>query len=147
VATGLDRDFQGVPFSCSIPIERALDPTNEVILAWDLNDKTLPVDHGYPLRLVVPGFIGVRNCKWVTKLEISDEEATSVMQRRDYKIVKEKDWSKINLDDYPSLMGNVSYSCIASPEDGQEVTAENGFVTLKGYAVGDGAKGNHIKAV
>ena len=50
---------------------------NEVILAYEMNDETLTPDHGYPLRLVCPGFIGVRNCKWVTKIEISNEESFS----------------------------------------------------------------------
>jgi len=86
-------------------MEHALDPSNQVILAHSMDDKSIPVDHGYPLRLVVPGCIGVRNCKWVCKLEVSDEEAESAMQRRDYKIVKESDWSKINLADYPPIMG------------------------------------------
>lgn len=63
----------------SIPIERALDPKNKVMLAWEMNGKPLTKDHGYPLRLVVPGFIGVRNCKWVCKLEICDEESKSCM--------------------------------------------------------------------
>lgn len=79
VATGMDQDFQGEPFKVSIPLERALDPKNKVILAWEMDGKPLTKDHGYPLRLVVPGYIGVRNCKWVEKLEISDEEANSCM--------------------------------------------------------------------
>ena len=80
-----------------------------------MDGKRIPVDHGYPLRLVVPGYIGVRNCKWVRKLEISDKEADSHVQKRDYKIIAEPDWSKINLEDYPSIMGNIPNSCIASP--------------------------------
>jgi len=107
VATGLDKDFQGEPFSSSIPLVRALDPDNQVTLAYLMNDKTIPGDHGYPLRLVVPGYIGIRNCKWVCKLEISDEEAPSCMQRRDYKWVTETDWTKIDITKYESLMGNV----------------------------------------
>jgi sulfite oxidase len=75
VTTGLDCDFQGEAFSTSIPIERALEYQNEVILAYEMNGEDIPKDHGYPLRLVAPGFIGVRNVKWVAKLEISDKEA------------------------------------------------------------------------
>lgn len=85
---------------------RALDPKNKVLLAYEMNGQPIPKDHGYPLRLVVPGYIGVRNCKWVCKLEISDEEAKSCMQRRDYKWVTEKDWSKIDITSYESIMGN-----------------------------------------
>lgn len=48
-------------------------------LAYAQDGEAIPVDHGYPLRLVVPGYIGIRNVKWVAKIEISDEEATSHM--------------------------------------------------------------------
>jgi sulfite oxidase len=112
VATGMDVDFQGEPYSVSIPIEHALDPSNEVIIAYEMNGNRIPIDHGYPLRLVCPGTIGVRNCKWVGKIEISDEEAHSHMQRRDYKYIREMDWSKINLNDYPAINGNIPYAAI-----------------------------------
>lgn len=121
VATGMDTDFQGVPYSISIPLERALDPKNEVILAYEMNNEPIIPDHGYPLRLICPGYIGVRHCKWVQKLEISDQEATYYVQRRDYKWIEEKDWSKINPEDYPSINGIVSYACITNFKTDQEV--------------------------
>ena len=55
-----------------------IDPLNEVILAYEMNGVEIPFDHGYPLRLVVPGTVGVRNAKWVKALRISEEEAKSV---------------------------------------------------------------------
>jgi sulfite oxidase len=109
-----------------------------------MNGETLPKDHGYPLRLVVPGFIGVRNCKWVCKLEISDEEAPSCMQRRDYKWIEEQDWSKIDFTKYPSINGNVLNSCICQPKDGDIVGQQ---YTMKGYAAGDGTKGTQVTSV
>ena len=86
-----------------------------------MNGSDIPIDHGYPLRLVVPGFIGIRNAKWVEKLEISDEEAPSAMQRRDYKIIKETDWTKIEWDKHPAVNGNLSGSVICSPKTGETV--------------------------
>ena len=77
MSTALDADYQGERFSSSIPLSRALDTTNEVILAYAQDGEDLPYEHGYPLRLIAPGYIGVRNCKWVQKIEISDEEAPS----------------------------------------------------------------------
>mmetsp|Transcript_10106 Transcript_10106/g.17066 ORF Transcript_10106/g.17066 Transcript_10106/m.17066 type:complete len:128 (-) Transcript_10106:457-840(-) len=118
IAYGLDQDFQGTQYYISIPMARVLDPSFEVTLALKQDGEALTIDHGYPLRLIVPGYIGVRNCKWVCRLAIGDEEATSVMQKRDYKMIKESDWSKIDYDKYECIMGNHQNSCISSPESG-----------------------------
>jgi len=40
----------------------------DVILAYEMNDTEIPRDHGYPLRLIVPGFVGVRNLKWLKEI-------------------------------------------------------------------------------
>lgn len=77
IAEGMDSDVVGNCFQVSIPMRRVLDPTNEVILAYQVNGEDLPQDHGYPIRLVAPGIVGVRNCKWLKSLIISDEEAPS----------------------------------------------------------------------
>ena len=42
-----------------------------------MNGETLPRDHGYPLRLIVPGYVGVRNIKWVKNINISKDEINS----------------------------------------------------------------------
>lgn len=68
-------------------MKHVLDDESGVMLAYKMNGKDIPLDHGYPVRLIVPGFIGVRNCKWVSKLVLSDHEATTVMQQRDYKYI------------------------------------------------------------
>jgi len=71
--TGHDADETGAPFGVSIPLEKAVDPFGDVLLATKLNGEPLTPDHGYPLRVLVPGFAGVRNCKWLAELELSDE--------------------------------------------------------------------------
>jgi DMSO/TMAO reductase YedYZ molybdopterin-dependent catalytic subunit len=90
ITIAYDADFQGKHYEVSIPIEEALDPRNEVILAYEMNGQLIPKVHGFPVRMVVPGYIGVRSAKWVHKIIISTEEADSAPQRRDYKIVKDK---------------------------------------------------------
>ena len=42
-----------------------------------MNGEPIPRDHGYPLRFVVPGTVGARQIKWLTKLELSHEESHS----------------------------------------------------------------------
>lgn len=72
IAEGMDCDVVGNCFQVSIPLDRALDPSFEVIIAYAVNGEELPLDHGYPLRLVAPGIVGVRNAKWLKSLIISD---------------------------------------------------------------------------
>lgn len=52
-------------YGCSIPLRKALDPNEDVLLAYELNGKPLTVDNGFPVRVVVPGYIGARSVKWL----------------------------------------------------------------------------------
>ncbi|KAK0725240.1 Oxidoreductase, molybdopterin-binding domain-containing protein, partial [Lasiosphaeris hirsuta] len=72
-------------YGSSIPLSKALDPSGDVLLAFGMNGQTLPRDHGYPLRAVVPGTVAARSVKWLSKIVVSDEESPSQWQRRDYK--------------------------------------------------------------
>ena len=47
---GADKDIGNVPYETSIPAATAFDPRKDVLLAWEMNGKELPIDHGYPLR-------------------------------------------------------------------------------------------------
>ena len=69
--------FVGVddPYDASIPIETALNPEKDVLLAYEMNGEVMPAEHGYPVRVVVPGHIAARQVKWVQTICLSDEEA------------------------------------------------------------------------
>ncbi|MBM7058182.1 sulfite oxidase [Streptomyces durocortorensis] len=53
-----------------LPVAKALD---DVLLAYEMNGKPLPPDHGYPVRVVVPSWVGIANIKWVGDIEVSAE--------------------------------------------------------------------------
>ena len=56
--------FEGIDgVKASIPIEKVMNPYGDVILAYEMNGEELPRDHGYPLRVIVPGYVGIRNIK------------------------------------------------------------------------------------
>ena len=54
------------------------------ILAWEMNGEPLTPDHGFPVRVVVPGWYGVQNVKWVNALEVSPDRFMGRFQARDY---------------------------------------------------------------
>jgi len=45
---------------------------DSVILAYQMNDQALPIQHGYPLRLIVPGWFGMTSVKWLERIEVID---------------------------------------------------------------------------
>ena len=83
------------------------------------------------------------------RIIISDEESQAVVQQRDYKIVKNKDWKTIDWAAHKPIMGNCANSCIAHPKDGDTLKVKkwNQKVILKGWSVGDGEKGTSVSKV
>jgi DMSO/TMAO reductase YedYZ molybdopterin-dependent catalytic subunit len=57
---------------------------SEAIVAWEMNGEPLTADHGFPVRIVVPGWYGVQNVKWLNALELSSERFMGRFQARDY---------------------------------------------------------------
>lgn len=73
---GADEPSDG-KYSTCIPFQYAMDPENDVMLAYEMNDVPLPPDHGYPVRLIIPGYVGGRCVKWVRRIWISEKENDS----------------------------------------------------------------------
>lgn len=57
---------------------------SDAILAWEMNGEPLTPDHGFPVRVVVPGWYGVQNVKWLSKLEVLPDRFMGRFQARDY---------------------------------------------------------------
>jgi DMSO/TMAO reductase YedYZ molybdopterin-dependent catalytic subunit len=90
--TGLDRGIESDEeqwFQRSLPIAEALRP--EVLLAYDLNGGPLPPQHGFPLRLLVPGWYGMTNVKWLTQLTLLDAPFTGYQQAWGYRLRQTSD--------------------------------------------------------
>ena len=58
----------------ALPIDKALD---DVLVAWGMNGEPLPLDHGHPVRLVVPGWVGIASIKWLGELRVSTRHEES----------------------------------------------------------------------
>jgi DMSO/TMAO reductase YedYZ molybdopterin-dependent catalytic subunit len=85
--TGSDRGIEGgvqQQYERSLPIADALD--GQVLLAYDMNGAPLPSQHGFPLRLVVPGWYGMTNVKWLERITVLAEPFEGYQQTVGYRL-------------------------------------------------------------
>jgi DMSO/TMAO reductase YedYZ molybdopterin-dependent catalytic subunit len=70
-----------------VGVEYVMDSCNDVMLAWGMNGEVLSPDHGFPLRVVIPGFIGGRMVKWVKSITIGEVESDSYYHFHDNRVL------------------------------------------------------------
>uniref|UniRef100_A0A4W6F3D2 sulfite oxidase n=1 Tax=Lates calcarifer TaxID=8187 RepID=A0A4W6F3D2_LATCA len=101
---GLDKDVTGTTYGASIPLNKAVSEEGDVLLAYEMNGEELPADHGFPVRVVVPGTVGARNVKWLGKIIVSAEESSSHWQQNDYKgFSPGTDWDTVDFKSAPAI--------------------------------------------
>jgi DMSO/TMAO reductase YedYZ molybdopterin-dependent catalytic subunit len=71
-----------IAFARSLPLVKAKQ--SEVLLAYQMNGKDLPVAHGYPLRVVVPGWYGMASVKWLKRIIVSEQPFLGYFQMLSY---------------------------------------------------------------
>jgi sulfite oxidase len=126
-------------FGGSIPLDKAARP--EVLLAWAMNGEPLPLIHGAPLRVVVPGYIGARSVKWLERIEVRSKPWQGHFQHVAYRLLPE--------DGTPGPGAGMPLGLVAlnsdvlSPGDGETVAA--GPVDVRGYAFAGGER--HVARV
>ena len=92
VFTGLDRGYEGGEeqvFERSLPLDEAL--RDDVLLAYEMNGAPLLPQHGFPLRLVVPGWYGMTHVKWLTRITVVAEPFTGYQQAHAYRFRRDED--------------------------------------------------------
>ncbi|XP_073013528.1 sulfite oxidase-like [Typha latifolia] len=130
----------GGPYKASIPLDQATNPAADVLLAYEMNGEVINRDHGYPLRVVVPGVIGARSVKWLDRIDIIEEECQGFFMQKDYKMFPPTvDWDNIIWSTRKPQMDFPVQSAICSFKD--EDVVKQGKVTIAGYAVSGGGRG------
>ena len=126
-------------FGGSIPLDKACRP--EVLLAWAMNGEPLPLVHGAPLRVVVPGYIGARSVKWLERIEVRSRPWEGYFQHVAYRLLPP--------DGKPGPGAGMPLGLVAlnsdvlSPANGETVAA--GPVEVRGYAFAGGER--HVTRV
>jgi DMSO/TMAO reductase YedYZ molybdopterin-dependent catalytic subunit len=122
----VDDSPHPVRFERSLTIRDALE--SDALLAFMMNGQPLPLRHGYPLRLVVPGWYGVASVKWLTDIRVAAEPFEGYFQAARY--VYERAAGGVVTRE-PVRLQQVR-AVITRPDDGQELAA--GAVIVRGVA-------------
>ncbi len=105
------------PFIRSIPIEKALH--EDTLIATHMNGKPLTKAHGYPARVLVPGWIGAASCKWITEIKLLDKEFEGNFMKPGYRFPNHpgKPGDPVNPDETHPLTALNVKSMIATPAE------------------------------
>ena len=76
-------------FARSMSVEDAMGSDN--LLCYEMNGEPLPPEHGFPVRLIAPGWYGVANVKWLTRIEVLDQRYVGRFMARDYVSIREEE--------------------------------------------------------
>lgn len=128
--------------AASIPITKASSRHGDVIVAYAMNGVPIPPEHGFPLRVIVPGHVGVRNVKWVDRITLSAEEAPGPWQRGiAYKGFgpSQRKLDGLDVEKIPSLQEQPVQSSFTLPKHGAAL--EPGPQVVKGFAYSGGGRG------
>ena len=130
---GADVPIGTMPdFQRAVPLEKALHA--DTMLAYEMNGQPLPASHGFPLRVIAPGWAGDSWVKWVTNIEVRDKEFDGFFMKTAYRHPMRTVAPGSAVD--ASLMTPVTLlgikSVIASPVEGQ--TLAEGQTTVRGVA-------------
>lgn len=88
VFTGVDRGVEGgVPqnYERSLPLVDVIDD-GHALLAYEMNGQPLPPQHGFPLRLGVPGWYGMASVKWLRRISVVDRPFTGYQMAESYRV-------------------------------------------------------------
>ncbi|CAL9769004.1 unnamed protein product [Musa acuminata subsp. burmannicoides] len=134
------KEENGGPYKASISLRQAANPEADVLLAYEMNGEILNRDHGYPLRVIVPGVIGARSVKWLDHINIIEDECQGFFMQKDYKMFPPSvNWDNINWLTRKAQMDFPVQCAICSLEDVDVVNQVK--ATIAGYAVSGGGRG------
>lgn len=137
-------------YGTSVPLSKALDPSQDILICYMCNGRLLHHDHGFPLRVIVPGYIGGRMIKWLTHVDVLPNESQDYYHFYDNRVmpphvdaelaIKEDWWHDPNY-----ICNDLSVNSAISAPDHDEVlplteTSMKGTYKMRGYAYTGGGR-------
>lgn len=150
---GIDHDEVGNQYCCSFPFDKAVDPFGDVLVAYEMNDQPIPRAHGYPVRAIVPGHAGARNCKYLEMVTVTDQPCSGHSNWHQYSVhapdvpmrkIAEFYVHEEEIMADPAVQEMPVQSMITSPTPNEVISAvQNGdqVLRVKGIAWGGGGSG------
>ena len=130
------------PFGGSVPISKLSEEDSSmpgVLLATHMDGQPLLADHGFPIRTIVPGYIGARSVKWLRKIVVSDKPSPNHFIADVYKMVYSG--TPVEIDETAPIYRYPVNAALCSAEKQADK------MHLKGYALPTGRKGCSISRV
>lgn len=137
-------------YGTSITLKWAMDEEKDVMLAYEINGKRLTPDHGYPIRMIIPGIIGGRMVKWLDKISVTNKESDSWYHFHDNRVLPPNvDAERANKENWWYIPNYIIYdlnvnSAIAAPAHDEVIPfssfSSDSEYTLRGYAYSGGGR-------
>ncbi|XP_052202779.1 nitrate reductase [NADH] [Diospyros lotus] len=140
----------GSKYGTSIKKEFAMDKSRDIILAYMQNGERLSPDHGFPVRMIIPGFIGGRMVKWLKRIIVTTKESDSYYHYKDNRVLPSHVDSELaNAEAWwykpEYIINELNINSVITTPCHEEILPINSWTTqlpytLRGYAYSGGGK-------
>ncbi|KAG2701026.1 hypothetical protein I3760_06G024300 [Carya illinoinensis] len=145
----------GSKYGTSIKYEIAMDPSRDIMLAYMQNGAQLTPDHGFPVRMIVPGFIGGRMVKWLKRIIVTTRESDSYYHYNDNRVLPSHvDAELANAEAWwykpEYIINELNINSVMTTPCHEEILPINSWTTqkpytLRGYAYSGGRKVTRVE--
>jgi nitrate reductase (NAD(P)H) len=140
----------GAKYGTSIRIDYAMDPSRDIIIAYMQNGEKLAPDHGFPVRMIIPGFIGGRMVKWLKRIIVTTVESDSYYHYKDNRVLPSHvDAELANAEAWwykpEYIINELNINSVITTPCHEEILPINAWTTqnpytMRGYAYSGGGK-------
>ncbi|KAK6132383.1 hypothetical protein DH2020_033874 [Rehmannia glutinosa] len=140
----------GSKYGTSLRKEIAMDPSRDIILAYMQNGERLSPDHGFPVRMIIPGFIGGRMVKWLKRIVVTTQESDNYYHYKDNRVLPSHvDAELANAEAWwykpEHIINELNINSVITTPCHEEILPINSWTTqrpytLRGYSYSGGGK-------
>ena len=128
----IEEEGQRFKFGVSVPLSKAM--AEETLIAFEMNGEALASVHGFPVRMVVPRYAGVRSPKWLASIKVQDKPSDNRIQQKQYKLFPPEVTSQTAGPGKAPFINDMPLnSAILVPSEGTVIAS--GTTTIRGFAI------------